>query len=105
MAPGGNQTTATQPTGAKKKGVKRKAEKNPTAPAPRKEKRSYKRSTLAQKGAVRAIARGLIDRHGLEKCAADNQQHQQPHQPRQRAAPSPKAHFLMRLSSLYTRRI
>ena len=74
-----NQTAATRPTGpkrAKKKGPKSNQPGEKVA-APRTEKRKQKRSTPAQRKAVRVKASGFIERYGLEMCAADNQQYLQ----------------------------
>ena len=70
-----NQTTATLPAAAKTAAESKPAKK--LKPAPPKEKRKYKRSTPEQQQAVRAAARGMIVKYGLEVCAAGDQQYLQ----------------------------
>ena len=69
-----NQTTATLPAAAKTAAESKPAKKLKPAP---KEKRKYKGSTPEQQQAVRAAARGIIDKYGLEACAAGDQQYLQ----------------------------
>ena len=64
-----NQTTATLPAAAKKAGESKPGKKLKPGP---KEKRKQKRSTSEQRKAVRAVARGIIEKYELEEGAADD---------------------------------
>ena len=69
-----NQTTATLPAAAKKAGESKPGKKLKPGP---KEKRKNRRSTPEQRKAVRAVARGIIEKCELETYAADDQQYKQ----------------------------
>ena len=64
-----NQTTATLPAAAKKAGESKPGKKLKPGP---KEKRKPKRSSPEQRKAARAKAQQLIDRYGLQMCAAND---------------------------------
>ena len=70
-----NQTTATLPAAAKKAGESKPGKK--LKPGPKEKKLKHRRSSPEQRNAVRAKAQQLIDRYGLQMCAANDQEYHQ----------------------------